>query len=188
MYKLNFATSFSIGLFLFIASICASPVFAQNPPVDARTAAGCGPLRTEFSVKVNKNDHNVQQPESGKALVYVVVEERPNYDIKIGDVTTRIGVDGTWAAANHGPSFAAFAVDPGDHSICVDWQSGFQALQKLNGAANLSAEPGKTYFFRTVLKTSSPDQPPNLWFEAIDPAEGLLLISRSGKSTWKEKK
>ena len=46
--------------------------------------------------------------------MYVIVQERPDYALKIGDVTTRIGLDGSWVAANHGPSYAVFAISPGD--------------------------------------------------------------------------
>ena len=174
--------------FLLAVLVWTAPLLAQNPATDPRTAAGCGPLHSEFSVKVDKNDHNLQQPDPGKALVYVIVQERPDYALKIGDVTTRIGVDGNWVAANHGPSYAVFAISPGDHRICVDWQSSLEARQKLNGAVNLSAQAGKTYFYRTLVNIESPEQSAGLWFEAVDPAEGMLLVSKTGKSVWKEKK
>jgi hypothetical protein len=164
------------------------PVLAQSPGSDPRFAAGCGPLHSEFSVKVDKSDHNLLQPDAGKALVYVLVEERPETAIKIGDVTTRVGLDGNWVAANYGPSYAVFAVEPGDHRVCVDWQSSFGMRNKLNAAVNLSAQAGQTYFYRTLLNTGSTNQSPGLWLEAVDPAEGQLLLSKSGKSAWKEKK
>jgi hypothetical protein len=174
--------------FLLAVLLWTAPVLAQSPAIDPRTAAGCGPLHSEFSVKVDKNDHNLQQPDAGNALVYVIVQERPDYALKIGDVTTRIGLDGNWVAANHGPSYAAFAVSPGDHRICVDWQSSLEMLQKLNGAVNLSAQAGKTYFYRTVVDIGSQQQSAGLWFAAVDPAEGMLLVSKTGKSAWKPKK
>jgi hypothetical protein len=174
--------------FLLAILMCTAPLPAQTPAMDPRIAAGCGPLHSEFSVKVDKNDHNLLQPDPGKALVYVIVQERPDHALKIGDITTRIGLDGRWVAANHGQSYAAFAIAPGDHRICVDWQSSPEALQKLNGAVNLSAQAGKTYFYRTVLHVQSLEQSPGLWFEAVDPAEGMLLLSKTGKSVWKEKK
>jgi hypothetical protein len=135
--------------FLLAVLVWTAPLLAQTPAMAPRTAAGCGPLNSEFSVNVDKNDHNLQQPDAGKALVYVIVQERPSYALKIGDITTRIGLDGNWVAANHGPSYAAFAVSPGDHRICVDWQSSLEILRKLNGAVNLSAQAGQTYFYRT---------------------------------------
>ena len=164
------------------------PLLAQAQTTDPRVAAGCGPLHSEFSVKVDKSDHNLLPPDPGKALVYVIVQERPDTSIKIGDITTRVGLDGNWVAANHGPSYALFAVDPGDHRICVDWQSSLEARQKLNGAVNLSAQAGKIYFYRTTLHTGSPGENEGLWFGAVDPAEGQLLVSKTGKSAWKEKK
>ena len=57
--------------------VCAAPVIAQDRSADLRAAAGCGPRATEFSVKVDKNQHVVKQPEPGKALVYVIAQESP---------------------------------------------------------------------------------------------------------------
>ena len=68
--------------------------------------------------------------------------------MQIGDVTTRVGLDGTWVGANHGRSYVSFAVEPGQHRVCTDWQSSFKAVQKLSGAADLTAEAGKTYYYR----------------------------------------
>jgi hypothetical protein len=174
--------------FLLLILVCTVPLLAQTQTTDPRTAAGCGPLHSEFSVKVDKSDHSLLQPDPGKALVYVLVDERPDTGIKIGDVTTRVGLDGSWVAANYGPSYAVFAVAPGDHRICVDWQSSFGMRNKLNAAVNLSAQAGQTYFYRTLLSIATTNTSPGLWLEAVDPAEGQLLLSKTGKSAWKEKK
>jgi hypothetical protein len=177
-----------IGI-LFLSFIAATTARAQTPPPDLRTEAGCGPMATQFDVKTDKNQHSVTQPDSGKALVYVIVEEKRDPQVmQIGDVTTRVGLDGNWLGANHGESYVSFSVDPGAHRVCSDWQSKLKSIQKLSGAADLTAEAGKTYFFRVQVTMPYGKLAADLKLKAIDDAEGLLLISKSSLSTWKAKK
>jgi len=140
-------------------------------------------------VKTNKNQHAVTHPESGKALVYVVVEERSDpHAMQIGHVTTRVGLDGNWVAANHGGSHVSFAAEPGEHRVCTDWQSSLKSVQKLNAAADLTAEAGKTYYYRMEVTIPWKDHAAQVRLKAVDEAEGLLLVSKSALSTWKVKK
>jgi len=174
---------------IFLALVLAAPAFAQNQAADLRTAAGCGPTKTRFDVKTDKNQHAVTQPESGKALVYVIVEEKSDpHAMQIGDVTTRVGLDGNWVGANHGRSYVSFAVEPGEHRVCTDWQSSFKAVQKLSGAADLTAEAGRTYYYRMEVTIPWKDHAAQVRLKAVDEAEGLLLVSKSASSTWKVKK
>jgi len=174
---------------LFLATLlCVSPAFGQNPPVDVRTAAGCGPDNVQFNVKVNKSQHLSPQPESGKALVYVFEEERWDGDKgKIGAVTTRVGLDGAWVGANHGSSYVTIPVDPGDHRVCSSWQSSLKRWSKLASAASFTAEPGKTFYFRVVVDERTTHQP-SISIEPVDAAQALILISNSGLSTSVPKK
>jgi len=105
------------------------------------------------SVKVDKNQHVVTQPEPGKALVYVIAEENPDDSYNIGDITTRVGLDGTWVGANYGESYLSFTLAPGEHRVCVDGQSTLASRQQLNGAAELTVEVGKTYYFHFAFRT-----------------------------------
>lgn len=173
---------------LFLVIILALPAFGQNQSTDLRTLAGCGPADTKFDVKTDNAQHTVARPEAGKALVYVIAEERTTGGLQIGHPTTRVGLDGKWVGANHGSSYFSFAVDPGKHRVCSDWQSSFKSIQKLSGAADLNAEEGKTYFFRVTVHMYHEDHPAYLKLEAIDEAQGLLLISKSGLSTSTAKK
>lgn len=170
--------------------VSAAPVIAQDRSADLRAAAGCGPQATEFSVKVDKNQHVVKQPEPGKALVYVIAQESPEDSYNIGDITTRVGLDGAWIGANYGQSYLSFPLAPGEHHVCVDWQSSLASRQQLSGAADLTAEAGKTYYFRTLILPSGLTGGPHeeLWLKQVDSAEGLLLLSKAGQSAWKEKK
>jgi hypothetical protein len=107
--------------YMFLVLLAAAPVFGQNQTADLRTAAGCGPAKMEFDVKTDKKQHAVTQPDPGKALVYVVEEEKSDpHSMQIGHLTVRVGLDGTWVGANHGDSYLSFQVEPADHRVCSD--------------------------------------------------------------------
>lgn len=174
--------------YILLVLVLAMPSLGQSQAADLRSAAGCGSSKTHFDVKTDKHQHAVTEPESGKALVYVIVEEkRDPHKQQLGDITTRVGLDGNWVGANHGQSYISFAVLPGTHRVCTDWQSRLKIEQELSGAADLIAEPGKTYYYRAELTVPWADHPANLRLEPVDGAEGLLLVSKSASSTWKIK-
>jgi hypothetical protein len=174
---------------IFLTLILAATAFGQNQAADLRTAAGCGPTKVRFDVKTDKNQHVVAQPQSGKALVYVIVEEKSDpHAMQIGDVTTRVGLDGNWVGANHGRSYVSFAAEPGEHRVCTDWQSSLKAFQKLNAAADLTVEAGRTYYYRMEVTIPWEDHSAQVRLKAVDEAEGLLLVSKSALSRWKVKK
>jgi hypothetical protein len=174
--------------YMFLALLAAAPVFGQNQTADLRTAAGCGPAKMEFDVKTDKKQHAVTQPDPGKALVYVVEEEKSDpHSMQIGHLTVRVGLDGTWVGANHGDSYLSFQVEPADHRVCSDVQSIF-ASKGLSGAADLTAESGRTYYYRVEVWVGDHDHPPQFWLKPVDESEGLLLISNLALSTWKVKK
>jgi hypothetical protein len=174
--------------YMFLVLALALPSTGQDQPADLRSAAGCGPSQTQFDVKTDKHQHAVMHPEPGKALVYVIVEERRDpHEQQIGDITTRVGLDGNWAGANHGQSYISIAADPGAHRLCTDWQSRLKAEQKLSAAADLVAEAGKTYYYRAEVTIPWADHAANLRLDTVDGAEGLLLVSKSASSTWKIK-
>ena len=175
-----------LGVFLF--ALFAAPGFAQDEAAAARAAAGCGPSDVNFNVKVNKKQHPAPAPESGKALVYVFEAEKSNpNEFKIGAVTIRVGLDGSWVGANHGSSYFFFPVEPGEHSVCSAWQSRLSIFSKLGAAASLTADPGQSYYFRVHVEERE-DRQKSVRLEPIDPAEGQLLIGSCGLSTSHPKK
>jgi hypothetical protein len=175
-------------LLLALALGYAITALAADQSTDLRSSAGCGPIKTDFSVKTDKHVHTITSPQPGKALVYVIVQENSDpHKMQIGDVTTRVGLDGAWIGANHGASYVALAVDPGDHRMCTDVQSKMLGTDKLNSAADLSAEAGKTYFYRAELTIAYGDHQNDLRLKAVDQAEGMLLISKTALSSWKVK-
>lgn len=181
--------------YVFVLFLAALPAVSQNQSPDLRAEAGCGPSNIHFEVKTNKNQHGIAQPEPGKALVYVIEEVTNPSAMTFGQATTRVGLDGNWVAANHGNSYVSFGVSPGEHRVCADWQSILKPLQKLSGAANLTADVGKVYYFRSEVRIPwsggadhhGDDQTGQVTLRAIDDPEGQLLISKSASSTWKAK-
>jgi hypothetical protein len=167
----------------------ASAAFAQDEAAAARAAAGCGPSKVEFNLKTDKKRHPIGQPEPGKALVYVLQEEKLDPGtLKIGSFTTRAGVDSTWTGANHGNSYFYFSVEPGEHNLCVSDQATLTIGPfKRNAAVSFAAEASQSYFFRAIVESRSGRQP-GIYVEPIDPAEGKLLIAASSLSTFQQKK
>lgn len=170
----------NLGVVLLFG-LLASPVFAQDPS-PASSSGGCGANETQFDVATNKKEHPVAQPDSGKALIYVIE------DIERGP-TMRVGMDGTWVGANKGKSYFFFPVDPGDHQLCTKWQSGVfkKTAERIGSATAVKAEAGKVYYFRIqVYERSERDSTVKL--EPVEAAEGQFLVSSSWFSTSRPKK
>ena len=86
-----------------------------------------------------------------------------------------IAVDGTWVGANHHNSYLLFAVEPGEHHLCTNWQSHFERMSRVVGLAHFTAEAGKVYFFRT--RVIGYGGPTFFDFEPIDSDLGKLFIA-----------
>jgi hypothetical protein len=87
----------------------------------------------------------------------------------------RIASDGAWVGANHHNSYFSFAVDPGEHHLCANWQSRIARLSQIVGLVHFTAEVGKVYYFRTrvlgAIATNFFD------FELIDSDQGRLFVA-----------
>jgi hypothetical protein len=160
----------------------ASPRFAQDqaPAVSAR--GGCGPTEAQYAVKTDRKQHPVAALDAGKAVVYVFE------DMERGP-TMRVGLDGAWIGANKGKSYFFFSVDPGEHQVCTNWQSGTfkETAKRIGSAMTLKAEAGKVYYLRTQVYERS-ERDINVKFEPVETAEGQFLISASAFSTSHPKK
>ena len=167
--------------FVLTVLILASAAWAQDEATLARAAAGCGSSGIQFDVKTDNSRHPMQQPEPGKATVYVFEHEKV-FRFEIGAATTRVGLDGQWQGANHGESFFFFPADPGKHHLCVDWPSSQSRLSSSGAAANFIAEPGTTYYFLAELEERD-KHPPEVRLKAADSAEGEFLIWADSLST-----
>jgi hypothetical protein len=150
-----------------LLSACA---FAQQE--SNVVASACGPIKTTFDVKVDESQHNVAEPESGKALVYFI-QDIGAVNCLGGCLKTRIGVDGAWVGAIQHNSYFSVSVEPGEHHVCARPQSRFLSAtsEKYAGVslalAHFNAEAGKVYYFRTRTFTA-----PNQAIFDLDPLDG----------------
>lgn len=128
-------------------------VIAQQPDhtdpkalADAAWArAGCGSDSIHFDAKLDKKQHPVLQPEAGRAVVYVFEDDQTRNAFP----TTRVGLDGKWMGANVPESYFSFAVDPGAHRLCSNWQGS----PKVGDSIDFTAQAGQTYYFRAKIKS-----------------------------------
>ena len=106
------------------------PVFSHDAAVAAATTA-CGPVGDRLKVNSENAKGLLTQPEPGKALVYVIEDDGVANRIIGGNITWRVGLDGAWVAAlkRHSP-YTTFSVTPGEHHLCVNWQSSLEYLAK----------------------------------------------------------
>jgi Protein of unknown function (DUF2846) len=161
----------ALALILFTIS-----AFAQDPAAVSAAEAACGPRNVNFDVKDDNSQHAVGQPEAGKALVYVI-QEIGSLNCIGGCLTTKVAVDGAWIGANHHNSYLSFAVDPGEHHLCANWQSHIGRMSRVVGLSHFTAEAGKVYFFRTM--TIGANGPTFFDVEPIDSDQGGSSSPRS---------
>lgn len=174
---------------LLLMVLFAAPVFAQDSSATALAAAGCGPADIKFEAKTDRNAHPIATPDTGKAMVYLIGDTwSDNVAVHIGTPPTRIGVDGTWVSANGYKSYSFFQVDPGNHRLCTDSQVIIKSVQKQTTAAmSFTAEAGQSYYFRTITPVGAASNE-EVKIVPIDPAEALVMISRTAHSTFQQKK
>jgi hypothetical protein len=139
--------------------LLAVSALAQDQAAIVAAESACGANTTKFDVKGDGTQHPTPQPEPGKALVYVIEDlgECPgcintnsfgSFFNDVDNAVTKVGMDGAWIGANRGSSYIFFAADPGEHHLCMNWQSRLQSRARAFAMANFTAEAGKTYYFR----------------------------------------
>jgi hypothetical protein len=138
--------------------------------------AGCGADDVHFNVTMDKNQHPLAQPESGKALVYIFEDDLTNGALP----TTRTGLDGKWIGGNVPGSYLFFPVTPGVHRLCSNWQG----WPKTGAALDFTAEAGKVYFFRATITSFGSEV---FALEPVAEAEGHFLVASHGLSASAEK-
>jgi hypothetical protein len=153
-------------------------------------ATSCGPSDINFDVRHDSIQHPLNQPEEGKALVYVIeVFQRPPGEL--GTPTIRVGLDGAWMGANQGTSYFSFSVGPGEHHLCTNWQSRWKRLSSQHSLTSFTAEAGKTYFFRVQTHVESEGRSSEVWFidlQSVNPDEANYLLATSPLSVSQAKK
>jgi|HubBroStandDraft_6_1064221.scaffolds.fasta_scaffold28021_2 hypothetical protein len=173
-------------LVVFVFAACA---FAQDQSALASAESACGPNEVQFDTKTAQNE-TPTQPEAGKSLVYVV-EVFDKVVGEIGRPTLRVGLDGKWAGADKGNSYLSFAVDPGEHHLCANWQSRLKRLSKESAFTSFTADPGKTYYFRARITEhggSGGASNFSLDLEPVNGDEGKYLVASSAFAVSQPKK
>jgi len=172
---------------LIVALLFGLPVYTQAQSSKDQSG-GCGSSKDGWDVKTVKEHPPDPQPQDGKALVYVIQTMVDAPLIGGNKATTRLGMDGTWVGANHGDSYFSLSVDPGEHSICTDWQSALFTRSGLVSAADLNAKAGMTYYFRIRVRDVTNERSGDVEIERIYKSEARLLLPKSEFATSHSKK
>jgi hypothetical protein len=141
----------------------------------------CGEDKTTFEVKTQKDQPPPLAPAARSAQI-IFVERFENQGFCIGrEVTARVGVDGKWVGANHGSSYFAYTVPPGEHHLCVNWQSAQRLLKQKVGLASLKAEPGKVYYYAIDVGIGQHEAAMEYHFDlaVLNEDEGKYLVTIS---------
>ena len=157
-----------------IAAILLLSCYALGQDKIAVTAAeaACGPRDVKFEVRADESQHPTPTPENGKALIYVVKEDR--ISSRFG---SRFGLDGKWVGALKGRTYFFVSIDPGEHHLCAIGQIGVATRVSLR---ELKAEAGMTYYFvphivgEAVYAIDS-----EFDLSQVDPDEGKDLVARA---------
>jgi len=164
-----------LATLLSSAILCSMPAFSQDAAIVAATAA-CGPKDDHLKVSSENAKGLLTQPELGKALVYVIEDDGVINNFVGAGITWRVGVDGAWIAGlnRHSP-FTSFSLTPGEHHLCVNWQSSAENLAKATNLARLETEVDKTYYFR--IRKWDTQSAVYVDLSPIDSDQGKLLIA-----------
>lgn len=150
--------------------LIAAPTLALGQSSDP--SAACGAAGASFEIKLNRAHQTAESPEPGKAQVYFIQDTGVRVTFGVYP-TTLIGMDGAWVGAYKNDSFFFVAVDPGEHHFCSNLDSISTGHQRQ--LVHFTAEPGKTYYFRTRLLLAQGLIYPEL--SPIDSDEGRYLVA-----------
>jgi len=166
---------------LVLASfLLASPVLAQDNGAAALAAAGCGPRATEFNVTKQGKQHPIPQAQPGTATVAVISQ----LGVCVGCRNIlRVGIDSAWVGANDGHAYSFSSVQPGDHHVCVAYQSKLKGRSETSAALAVAAEPGNVYYFLATIVRGG-----QLVLKPVDSAEGPIMIKSAAFDTSEAKK
>lgn len=166
---------------MVLAQIILGAVWApaQDPFAIRAAQSACGPANIKFEAKQETSQHPTPQPDSGKALVYVVQDIG---ELKCsGCALTRIGMDGAWVGTNQGSSYFSFPAEPGEHHVCLNWQSVLSSRSRAYAFVSFRAEAERTYYFRArIFPGERGDYSFDL--EPLDPDQGKYVVASSAFS------
>jgi hypothetical protein len=128
----------------------------------------CGDDGVKFDVSTQKSAAPPAAPADGKAQIIFI--ENENMGLGFGrHATVRFGMDGAWVGADNDNSYFVADVAPGEHHLCVSWQSALGMLKKSIDVSSFTAEAGKVYYFAA-----------NINITAINGASGPGVTSGGG--------
>jgi hypothetical protein len=182
----------AIGAFLFLVPLTIA--------IQARGTSlpdSCGDDKVQFDVQTEKHPPAPVPPQEGKAqIVFIETMDKNLGCWSCGAPTSRYGLDGSWVGASQGNSYFTLDVAPGEHHLCMDWQSAFGRLRQKIGMAEFTAEAGKTYYFEAKVKlkeysggeNSAGDIDRDLNFVQVSDDEGKFRLKASALAAAKERK
>lgn len=166
-----------------------SSTVAQDHAATTAAESACGPTPVTFSVTPDTTQHPTPQPDPDKALVFVVEDLGQCKECEGGSVgapLVRVGVDGTWAGAIRGNSYFFFDAAPGEHHLCMNWQSRLSSRADVFAMANLTAEAGKVYYLRVRVFPGEANFSFDL--DLVNSDQGKYLVASSPYSVSRPKK
>jgi len=160
-----------------------SAAFGQAASAITGATAACGPLKSQFQQQPENTAWPDAKAGTDKALVYVVEDQR---QLGSGAITVKVGMDGAWIGANQNNTYVSAAVPPGEHHLCVNWQSHLSELNRQFSLAHFTAEGGKTYYFRVRVVTA--EYYGSVDLEPVDSDEGQYLVTLAPPNRLYEKR
>jgi hypothetical protein len=181
---------------LFLLFLIASLLAAVQASAKTILPDACGNEKIQFDVQTLKNQPPPGPPAAGKAQIIVIETlDKSWMCLGCGTPSMRVGMDGVWIGATQGASYFSLDILPGEHDLCVGWQSAFGHLKKMVGLTSFTAKAGEVYYFEAKAKihehnygNNSTEIDRDLDFVQVDELEGgygvkagKLAISKPNK-------
>ncbi len=168
----------AITVVLLSGLFSAGSALGQDAAGIKAATAACGPVKEKFAVSkqagaMGAPEGTAEAAESGQARVVIA---QPGNLVGFTSQTFRVGIDGAWAGAVAGSSWQAFTVAPGEHHVCVNWESHWKVLAEQYAMANLEAEAGKTYYLQLTI-TGAQGAITSFNLVPVDVDEGKYLMA-----------
>jgi len=160
---------------LFVCLVVAPFAVAQNAPTVKQAESACGSFDVKFNVKTDAKQHPLAPAETGKAQIYVIEDWDWVDTGRSGRPTIRVGIDGKWMGATQGDSYTFFSADPGEHHLCVNWQTSFRSSRSV-AVYGFEAKPNQAYYFRARFTNLAIE--PGMVLEPLNLDEAQLLLAR----------
>lgn len=144
--------------------------YGQDRAAVRASEAACGPSETEFQVATVSTGTGVAMP-VGEGVIYLI--ETP----WAPTVTLRAAMDGRWKGAIKPGAFIAIPVPPGQHHMCVQWQSRLHVISNHLALSSTEVAAGHAYYFLADL--AHPLGENQVRLTLLDPDEGQDRLARS---------